>query len=76
MDFLDLNDFGSVEDMDVDIGCYGSVTGYYEISSVKKLDIKIRGDRVYNEFPIQSDECIINMSGSGSCQESPIFYHR
>lgn len=65
---IDLNDFANVENMDVDISGSGTVTGYHQISSLKKLDLRISGAGVYNGFPIQSDECKINMSGSGTCQ--------
>ncbi len=65
---IDLNNFTGTENLEVDISGSGIITGHDHLPSLREVDIKITGSGEYHGFPIMSDICKINMSGSGTCQ--------
>lgn len=64
---ITLNAFDGAENLSVDISGSGSVEGNADFSDLKTLDISINGSGNYIGFPIQTDNCEVNISGSGNC---------
>ncbi len=67
---IDLYSFESSGNLSLNISGYGNVTGKGEESNFKKSDIKFRGAGDYFGSLIQTDECFINIPGTGSCYVS------
>ena len=63
-----LDEFGGCEDLSIKISGSGTIRANSEFPELKKLDIKISGSGDYDGFPISTDECDINLSGSGNCE--------
>lgn len=65
---ISLRSYNGPENLSVNISGSGIITAYSPISTLKNLNIKIGGSGDYLGFPIHSDDCTINISGSGNCQ--------
>ena len=74
--FLDISGSGSIflsafegaQNMSVEISGSGTILASAEIPTLKTLDIKISGSGNYDGFSIASDDCDINIPGSGNCK--------
>jgi len=64
---ITLKTFDGAENLSVDISGSGSILGNADFSNLTNLDIDISGSGNYNGFPIQTDDCQINIPGSGNC---------
>jgi len=64
---ITLNTFDGAENLSVDISGSGKIEGNADFSDLKTLAINISGSGDYTGFPIQTDECEINIPGSGNC---------
>ena len=63
-----LNEFEGCENLSLNISGSGTVRANSEFPDLKTLDIRISGAGNYEGFPISTDECDINLSGSGDCE--------
>ena len=67
---IDLNSFSGIDKMDIDISGSGKISASKAFPSLRKIDINISGSGSYEGFPVMSDACEINMTGSGTCKVS------
>lgn len=65
---INIGEFSGCENLSINISGHGTIEGDSEFTELKKLDIGISGSGDYNGFPIRTDECDINLSGSGNCE--------
>jgi hypothetical protein len=63
-----LSAFDGAQNMSVEISGSGAITASADIPTLKTLDIKISGSGNYDGFSITSDDCDINIPGSGNCK--------
>lgn len=63
-----LSAFDGPQDMTVDISGSGTIEASADIATLKNLDIKISGSGNYDGFSISSDNCDIDIPGSGNCK--------
>ena len=64
---INLNEFENCEKLDVNISGSGKIFGNLDFTSLKRLDINISGSGTYSAYPIMTDDCFVNISGSGNC---------
>lgn len=63
-----LSAFNGLQNMSVEISGSGNILASADIPTLKTLDIKISGSGSYDGFSIASDDCDINIPGSGNCK--------
>ena len=64
---IDFNAFEGAQNISATISGSGIIRGNQEIDSISKLDINISGSGDYKGYPVNSNDCEIKISGSGSC---------
>jgi hypothetical protein len=65
---INLDEFVGCEDLSIKINGSGTIHTNSEFPDLKNIDIRISGSGDYEGFPISTDECNINISGSGNCE--------
>ena len=65
---INIGAFSGCENLSINISGHGDILADSEFTSLKNLDIVISGSGDYKGFPISTDECDINLSGSGNCE--------
>jgi hypothetical protein len=65
---MDIGAFSGCEELSVNISGNGSIKGNSDFTELKKLSIGISGSGSYEGFPIRTDDCNIDLSGSGNCE--------
>jgi hypothetical protein len=63
-----LNDFGGITQLNLIINGSGAISGNSTISTLEILDIRIDGSGNYSGFPITTNDCTVNITGSGDCK--------
>lgn len=70
---IELNKFEGAESIFFNVSGSGEITAFEEISDVKNLDVRVSGVCDFNGYPIISENCWIDISGTGSyhvyCEE-------
>ncbi|MCB9284555.1 MAG: DUF2807 domain-containing protein [Lewinellaceae bacterium] len=69
---LELHQFEGAESLSIHISGLGGITGNGAFPSLKKLDMNISGSGNYDGYPIETEDCRIDISGSGNCKVSVI----
>ncbi len=64
---IKINKFGGAEVLAVEISGSGQVLGNDDFENLKTLTLAISGSGNYSGFSIQTDDCIVDISGSGNC---------
>ena len=62
---INLNEFDGAENLGVTISGSGDINANKAFSDLIKTDINISGSGTFDAFPIETNECIIDISGSG-----------
>jgi len=65
---IDINGFDSVDELSIKVTGSGVITGQGNFTTLDKLDINITGHGEFYGFPMETDECDIRISGSGTCE--------
>lgn len=64
---ISLSTFDGCENLSIVISGDGSIIGRDDFSTIKNLNISISGAGDFEGYPIQPDNCSINISGVGNC---------
>jgi len=67
---IELNRMENTENLYINIDGLGTVKGFGEFPSLENLDIIISGAGNYTGFPIVTQNCVVDISGTGRCEVS------
>lgn len=65
---ITLNEFEGITNLDINLGGSGNLLGNNDILSLTTLNLINSGSGNYSGFKISSDDCTVNLSGSGNCE--------
>ena len=65
---VELNSFTGTENFDIKTYGVGKIIGNADFPDLKKLDITVKGSGDFEGFPIITQECNIDIEGSGNCE--------
>lgn len=63
---IELNTFNGCQNLDVRISGSGDISGFGLFESLNNTNVNISGSGKYNGFPVNTKDCDIHISGSGS----------